>query len=363
MTHKIRHQFHIVTRAIALPTPAPLTFFWVTGSLTGLLLARQLITGFVLSTHYSPEAGLAFRACTQLSSEVNYGWTLRYFHANGARLFFLIIYIHIGRGMLFHSFALRRVWTIGASLFVLSIAVAFLGYVLPWGQMSYWGATVITSLVSVAPYVGLDLVEWVWGSYSVRADTLIRFFSLHWLLSIVLLIIVAAHLQLLHQSGSSAPLAISPTRDKVAFHPLCSLKDLAAFVGAFLLLTGLTLAIPYTLLDPDNFIECNPLVTPVHIKPEWYFLFAYAILRSIPNKLGGVVALLLSIVVLFLFPYVTSMPSGHSSLYKVLFYLFVGSALGLTWLGGQPVEDPYNLLSQIYSGSYFTFVLLLLYTC
>lgn len=336
----------IVNLIIILPSPRRLSVMWNLGSISGLCLTTQIITGFILTLHYHSSILETFQEIVKISTEVNYGWALRSLHANGASVFFIVLYLHLARGFYYHRFTLTLVWNLGIVLIILAIASAFLGYVLPWGQISYWGATVITNLVSVVPIIGHTIVECLWGGYSVIGDTLLRFYSLHFILPIVIVAVVLGHLHALHISGSSTSNSINPNYDKVPFHPLFTLKDTLGITLILLLLVGVTLVFPYTLRDPDNFIEANPLITPIHIQPEWYFLFAYAILRCIPNKLGGVLALLMSIL-LFIVITLLNHNDGYLSLYsKVTFWIFLVTVVLLTWLGQSPVEPPYITLTQ-----------------
>nr|QNT26880.1 cytochrome b [Trigonopterus puspoi] len=341
-----------------LPTPANISSMWNFGSLLGLCLLIQIITGIFLSMHYCPNMDLAFDSVAHICRNVNFGWLIRSLHANGASWFFICLYIHIGRGMYYSSYNLMETWMTGVSILLLVMASAFLGYVLPWGQMSFWGATVITNLLSAIPYLGNSLVQWIWGGFSVSNATLTRFFSFHFLAPFIVLAMVIIHLFFLHQTGSSNPLGLNSNMDKLSFHPFFSLKDLVGFIIMLFLLMIITLKTPYLLSDPDNFIPANPMVTPVHIQPEWYFLFAYAILRSIPNKLGGVMALLLSITVLYIVPFLNNKKFLSTHFYpinKTLFWTFFSIISLLTWAGAQPVEEPYILASQVLTLLYFIY--------
>lgn len=346
---------------IDLPTPSNITTIWNFGSLLGICLGIQLVTGIFLAIHYSTDTNLAFDRVTHICRDVNNGWLIRTIHANGASFFFICIYTHIGRGIYYGSYILTRTWIIGVIIFFLTIGTAFLGYVLPWGQISFWGATVITNLVSAIPYMGTSIVQWLWGGFAVGNATLTRFFTFHFLFPFIITVLVIIHLLFLHQTGSSNPLGISINIDKISFHPYFSLKDLIGFLILGLLITATVLVSPYALGDPDNFIPANPLVTPVHIQPEWYFLFAYAILRSIPNKLGGVIALVISIAILFILPFTrTSKIKGYQffSINKIIFWLFVNLLILLTWIGIRPVEAPYITTGQILTILYFSFFLI-----
>nr|YP_004021496.1 cytochrome b [Occidozyga martensii]ACZ02648.1 cytochrome b [Occidozyga martensii] len=341
---------------IDLPTPANISLWWNFGSLLGLCLIIQIVTGLFLAMHYSADTSSAFSSLAHICRDVNYGWLLRNFHANGASFFFICVYFHIGRGLYYGSYFFKETWNIGVILLFLVMATAFVGYVLPWGQMSFWGATVITNLLSAAPYIGTSLVQWVWGGFSVDNATLTRFFTFHFILPFIITAMSAIHLLFLHQTGSSNPIGLNSNLDKVPFHIYFSYKDIFGFAMLILALASLATFSPNLLGDPDNFTPANPLVTPPHIKPEWYFLFAYAILRSIPNKLGGVLALLLSILILFVIPLLHTAKQrtmAFRPLTKILFWLWITNALILTWIGGQPVEDPFILIGQIASMFYF----------
>nr|YP_009382765.1 cytochrome b [Odorrana hainanensis]AOW70457.1 cytochrome b [Odorrana hainanensis] len=350
---------------IDLPTPANISYFWNFGSLLGMCLIAQIITGLLLAMHYTADTSLAFSSIAHICRDVNNGWLLRNLHANGASLFFVCIYFHIGRGLYYGSFLSTETWNIGVALLLLVMATAFVGYVLPWGQMSFWGATVITNLLSAIPYVGTNLVQWIWGGFSVDNATLTRFFTFHFILPFVISATSMIHLLFLHQTGSSNPMGLNPNLDKITFHPYFSYKDLLGFFVLLGALATLSTLAPNLLGDPDNFTPANPLVTPPHIKPEWYFLFAYAILRSIPNKLGGVLALLLSILVLLLMP-LTHTSKLRSLAYrpaaKALFWSLIATTSILTWIGGQPVENPFIIIGQVSSGLYFLMFILLIPT-
>nr|QPB69785.1 cytochrome b [Artemia urmiana] len=358
---KTQPTLKIVNSALVdLPVPANISIWWNFGSLLGLCLIIQIITGLFLAMHYTASVDLAFSSVAHICRDVNYGWLLRTIHANGASFFFICIYFHIGRGMYYGSFHYFETWMTGIALLFLVMAAAFLGYVLPWGQMSFWGATVITNLVSAVPYIGNDVVQWLWGGFAVDNPTLTRFFTFHFLIPFLVAGLTMIHLLFLHQSGSNNPLGINANVDKLPFHPYFTIKDTVGFMILVFLLVALSLTNPYLLGDPDNFIPANPLVTPAHIQPEWYFLFAYAILRSIPNKLGGVIALVSSILILVSLPF-TFKPKFRGlefySMAQPLFWSWVSVFLLLTWIGARPVEEPYIVLGQILTCLYFSYFL------
>lgn len=343
---------------IDLPSPSNINSIWNFGSLLGLCLIIQIITGIFLAIHYCPNINLAFNRVVHICRDVNFGWLIRTLHANGASFFFICLYIHIGRGIYFNSFKYILTWTVGVIILFVVIATAFLGYVLPWGQISFWGATVITNLISAIPYIGTIIVQWVWGGFAVDNATLNRFFTLHFLLPFIIAALVIIHLLFLHQTGSNNPLGLNRNLDKIPFHPYFSYKDIIGFIIIIILLIILTLINPYILGDPDNFTPANPLVTPIHIQPEWYFLFAYAILRSIPNKLGGVIALFISIAILLFLPFLDTKLIKRNNFYpinKILFWRFLIISILLTWIGARPVEDPYILIGQILTVLYFAY--------
>nr|WRW10887.1 cytochrome b [Chlaenius naeviger] len=354
--------FKIANGALVdLPTPSNISLWWNFGSLLGLCLIIQIITGLFLAMHYTANIEMAFNSVSHICRDVNYGWLLRTLHANGASFFFICIYLHIGRGMYYGSYKFTHTWLVGVIILFLVMGTAFMGYVLPWGQMSFWGATVITNLLSAVPYVGTMLVQWVWGGFAVDNATLTRFFTIHFLLPFIVTAMVMIHLLFLHQTGSNNPLGLNSNIDKIPFHPYFTYKDIMGFIILLMILTTLTLLNPYYLGDPDNFTPANPLVTPVHIQPEWYFLFAYAILRSIPNKLGGVIALVLSILILMIMPFYNMNNFQSLKFYpinQILFWCFLIIVILLTWIGMRPVEDPYILIGQILTIIYFLYFMI-----
>nr|YP_010878984.1 cytochrome b [Batracomorphus fuscomaculatus]WHE42636.1 cytochrome b [Batracomorphus fuscomaculatus] len=343
---------------IDLPTPINLFSWWNFGSMLGICMLIQLVSGIMLSMHYNQNIDLAFNSVDHIMRNVHGGWMIKYIHANGASMFFMCVYMHMWRGLYYGSYKLMATWNMGVLILFALMGTAFLGYVLPWGQMSFWGATVITNLMSAIPYIGDMMVKWVWGGFSVNNATINRFFSLHFTLPFIVTMMVLIHLMLLHKTGSNNPLGVNSNLDKIPFHPYYSIKDIMGFSILITLFLLLILTEPLILSDPDNFTPANPMVTPIHIQPEWYFLFAYAILRSIPNKLGGVMALLSSILVLFL------MPISHKSKFKsmsfyplnqIMFWMFIVVSMLLTWIGMKPVEEPFLVTGEILTKMYFMF--------
>nr|WGO57507.1 cytochrome b [Perisphaerus sp. 2 ZQW-2023b] len=345
---------------IDLPSPSNINTWWNFGSLLGLCLMIQIITGLFLAMHFCPNIEMAFYSINHICRNVNYGWLLRTLHANGASFFFICIYLHIGRGIYYSSYKLIHTWYVGILILFITMATAFMGYVLLWGQMSFWGATVITNLLSAIPMIGNDLVQWIWGGFAVDNATLNRFFVFHFMLPFIITAMMMIHLLFLHQTGSTNPMGTNSNIDKIPFHPYFLIKDLVGYIMMFMLLLMLTLYKPYMFSDPDNFIPANPLVTPIHIQPEWYFLFAYAILRSIPNKLGGVIALAMSIMMLSLLPLYNPLFKSMSfyPINQMMYWFMVNSVILLTWIGARPVEEPFIMIGQLLTIVYFTFYLI-----
>lgn len=343
---------------IDLPAPYNLSINWNYGSLLGLILVIQLVRGVILATRFSGHVDLSFDSVIMLYQDSNYGWLIRLIHSTGASFFFLFIYLHIGRNIYYGSYVFSELWNIGVVIYLILIGTAFLGYVLPWGQMSYWAATVITNLLSAIPYLGGLIVEWVWGGFAVSNPTLTRFFALHYLLPFVITALVVIHIFYLHIEGSSNPLGVSSSVRKVSFHYFYSVKDSFVFFVVIFLFIVFTLKYGYVFIDAENWIPANALVTPNHIQPEWYFLFAYAILRSIPNKLGGVVGLLIAVLVLFLFSFAGSFRlvftgQFYSPISRFIFWLLVSDFFLLTWLGRCPAERPFVEIALVSTILYF----------
>jgi len=341
---------------IDLPTPSNIRGWWNFGSLLGVCLASQILTGIFLAIHFTSDTSTAFERIEHIIRDVNNGWFIRLIHANGASIFFICLYLHTFRGIFYSSYFLSFTWLIGVTIILVIIGTAFVGYVLPWGQISFWGATVITNLISAVPYIGQDIVQWVWGGFAVGNATLTRFFALHFLLPFILSALVIIHLLFLHQTGSSNPIGVKSNLDKVPFHPFHSWKDLTAAIFVMASLTLLCLIAPYILGDAENFSPADPLVTPLHIQPEWYFLFAYAILRSIPNKLGGVIALVASIAILYTIPFFRKPIITGNQFYpinQVILWILLNVTILLTWIGARPVETPFILIGQVLTIRYF----------
>jgi quinol-cytochrome oxidoreductase complex cytochrome b subunit len=349
---------------IDYPTPINLNYMWSFGSMAGLCLVIQIMTGVFLAMHYTPHVGLAFSSVEHIMRDVNNGWLIRYSHANGASMFFIVVYSHIFRGLYFGSYMYPRgmLWASGVIIFLLMMMTAFMGYVLPWGQMSFWGATVITNLFSAIPFIGKEIVEWLWGGFSVDNATLNRFYSLHYLMPFVIAGLTIVHLTLLHKDGSNNPLGINTNVDTISFYPYFYVKDLLSFLWLLLFFSLFVFYYPNSLGHPDNYIPANSLVTPAHIVPEWYFLPFYAILRSIPHKLGGVVAMIGAILVLLLLPIINTSEIRSSKfrpIFAVVYWFFVADFVILGWIGQKPVESPYVEVGMVGTAFYFVFLLIL----
>ena len=350
---------------INYPTPINLNYMWSFGSTAGMCLLIQIITGIFLAMHYTPHVDLAFSSVEHIMRDVNNGWLIRYLHANGGSMFFIVTYCHMFRGLYYGSYMHPRglLWASGVIIFLLMMATAFMGYVLPWGQMSFWGATVITNLFSAVPLVGGSIVEWLWGGFSVDNATLNRFFSLHYLMPFVITGLVLVHLSLLHSNGSNNPLGINKNVDSVSFYPYFYVKDLFAFLILIAVFSFFVFYYPNALGHSDNYIPANPLVTPAHIVPEWYFLPFYAILRSIPDKLGGVVAMVAAILILLLLPIINTSEIRSSKfrpIFGIGYWFLVSDFLLLGWIGQKPVESPYIEIGMGLTFFYFVFLLVLL---
>jgi len=353
----------IDSHIISYPTPVNLNYFWSFGSSAGLCLVIQILTGVFLAMHYTPQIDLAFNSVEHIMRDVNNGWLIRYIHANGASIFFIVVYSHIFRGLYFGSYIYPRdkLWISGVFIFLLMMATAFMGYVLPWGQMSFWGATVITNLFSAIPVIGKTVVEWLWGGFSVNNATLNRFLSLHYLMPFLIAGLTLIHLSFLHTEGSNNPLGINFNIETISFYPYFYVKDLFSFLVLILFLSFFLFFSPNALGHPDNYIVANSLVTPPHIVPEWYFLPFYAVLRSIPNKLGGVVAMVCAILVLILLPYINISKIRSPKfrpLFSFIYWFLVFDFLLLGWVGQKPVEDPYILIGLLATLLYFGIILI-----
>ena len=350
---------------IDYPTPVNLNYMWSFGSAAGLCLVIQIITGIFLAMHYTPHIDLAFNSVEHIMRDVNNGWLIRYMHANGASMFFIVVYSHIFRGLYYGSYIYPRglLWCSGVIIFLLMMATGFMGYVLPWGQMSFWGATVITNLFSAIPYAGGAIVEWLWGGFSVDNATLNRFYSLHYLMPFVIAGLTIVHLSLLHKDGSNNPLGINKNIDTIPFYPYFYVKDLFSFLILVALFSFFVFYYPNALGHADNYIPANPLVTPAHIVPEWYFLPFYAILRSIPDKLGGVIAMVSAILVLLLLPILNTSEVRSSKfrpIFGIFYWFIVSDFLILGWIGQKPVETPFIEIGQIGTLFYFAAFLVFL---
>ncbi|HEV2602134.1 MAG TPA: cytochrome b/b6 [Microvirga sp.] len=352
---------------VAFPVPRNLTYFWTFGAVLMFMLISQIVTGVFLAMYYTPNAEMAFQSVEHIMRDVNYGWLLRYLHANGASMFFIAVYIHIFRNFYYGSYKAPReiLFILGVIIFLLMMATAFMGYVLPWGQMSYWGATVITNLFSAVPFVGDTIVSFLWGGYSVGNPTLNRFFSLHFLLPFMILGVVILHVWALHVPGNNNPtgIPIKQGKDAVPFHPYMTVKDGFSLVVFLIFFAWWVFYIPNYLGHADNYIPANPSVTPAHIVPEWYFLPFYAILRAVPDKLGGVIAMMAAIVIWCFMPWLDTSrirSTAYRPLYKIFFWIFFAVCILLGWLGAKPAEGWYVVASQIFTVYYFAHFLVVL---
>jgi ubiquinol-cytochrome c reductase cytochrome b subunit len=350
---------------IDYPAPINLSYAWSFGALAGICLGIQIVTGIFLAMHYTPHIDLAFSSVEHIMRDVNSGWLIRYMHANGASMFFIVVYCHIFRGLYYGSYMAPRehLWCSGVVIFLLMMATAFMGYVLPWGQMSFWGATVITNLFSAIPVAGPSIVEWLWGGFSVDNATLNRFFSLHFLMPFVIAGMVIAHIALLHRDGSNNPLGIDSSMDKIAFYPYYYVKDLFSVVVFVVFFSLFLFYYPNLLGHPDNYIPADPMSTPAHIVPEWYFLPFYAILRSIPDKLGGVAAMGGAIVILLFLPFINTSEvrsAAFRPLYRKLFWFIFADFLLLGWIGQEIVETPFIEIGQVGTVFYFLYFLVII---
>jgi len=353
--------------AVDYPTPRNLNYWWNFGSLAGFFLLVQIITGVILSMHYTAHVDHAFDSIEHIMRNVNHGWLIRYIHMNGASFFFIVVYIHIFRGLYYGSYKAPRelLWWLGILILLLMMATAFMGYVLPWGQMSFWGATVITNLFSAIPLIGDNITQWLWGGYSVDNPTLSRFYTLHFLLPFLIVGVVVLHIVALHTHGSNNPLGIDRKgpQDSIPFHPFYTIKDLFGLSFALTIFFAVVFFAPDFLGHPDNYIPADPLKTPAHIVPEWYFLPFYAILRAIPDKLGGVIAMFSAIFVLFLLPWLDTSKVRSATfrpIYKILFWIFLIDAIVLGWVGSKPAEGIYIIISRIATLYYFLHFLIIL---
>ncbi|WP_422377722.1 cytochrome b [Roseibium sp.] len=352
---------------VDFPTPKNLNYWWTFGGILFFVLIAQILTGIVLVMHYTPNTEMAFSSVEHIMRDVNFGWLLRYLHSNGASMFFIAVYIHIFRGLYYGSYKAPREisWILGVIIFLIMMGTAFMGYVLPWGQMSFWGATVITNLFSAIPLVGETIVTWLWGGFAVDNPTLNRFFSLHYLLPFMIFGVVLLHVWAFHTTGNNNPTGVQPKtkQDTVPFHPYYTVKDLFAIIVFMVLFSWFAFYLPNYLGHADNYIEANPLVTPAHIVPEWYFLPFYAILRAVPDKLGGVVLMFGAIAVLFILPWLdtSKVRSGaYRPLFKQFFWIFAAVCVALGYLGAMPAEGIYVTLSRIFTAYYFAHFLIIL---
>jgi ubiquinol-cytochrome c reductase cytochrome b subunit len=355
----------IASHVVYYPSPITLTYAWSFGSLAGICLVIQIISGIFLAMHYTPDINMAFSSVEYIMRDIKNGWLIRYIHANGASMFFIVVYAHICRGLYYGSYMKPRelLWCSGVIIFFLMMGTAFTGYVLPWGQMSFWGATVITNMVTAIPLGGKTIVQWLWGGYTINNPTLHRFFSLHFFLPFLIAGFSLIHLALLHKEGSSSPIGSDTGVDDLPFYPYFVSKDVFAFFSFLVFFATFVFYFPNTLNHPDNYIPADPMHTPAHVVPEWYFLSFYAILRSIPHKAGGILAMLGAILVLFLIPFIYNSDVRNTTyrpLFKICFWLFVSDFIILTWLGQKPVRDTFIFAGQIATAYYFLFFFFLI---
>nr|AAU87491.1 cytochrome b [Boaedon capensis] len=344
-----------------LPVGSNISTWWNFGSMLLACLLLQISTGFFLAIHYTANVNLAFSSIIHITRDVPHGWIMQNLHAICASMFFICIYIHIARGLYYGSYLNKEVWMSGISLLIILMATAFFGYVLPWGQMSFWAATVITNLLTAVPYIGSSLTTWLWGGFSINDPTLTRFFALHFILPFTLLSLSSIHIMLLHNEGSSNPLGTNSDIDKIPFHPYHSYKDMLMFSTMIVTLFMVMSFVPDLFNDPENFSKANPMVTPQHIKPEWYFLFAYGILRSIPNKLGGTLALVMSIAILITMPLTHTShtrPMTFRPMTQLAFWTLITTFTTITWAATKPVEPPFTTIGQVTSTLYFLFFIM-----
>jgi len=350
------------------PTPKNLNYWWTFGGILTFFLIIQIITGLVLAMHYVAHADLAFGSVEHIMRDVNYGWLIRYLHANGSSMFFLAVYIHIFRALFYGSYKAPRemIWIIGMFIYLLMMVTAFMGYVLPWGQMSFWAATVITNLFSAIPLVGESITSWLWGGYAVGSPTLTRFYSLHYLMPFLIFGLVILHIWALHIPGNNNPVGIDikqPSKETVPFHPYIIIKDLYALLIFLIIFSGFVFFVPNVLGHPDNYIEANPMVTPSHIVPEWYLLPFYAILRSVPDKLGGVVVMFAAVFILMFLPWLDTSKVRSAvfrPLYKVFFWILVIDVIVLGYIGANPPEGMYLIIGRIATIYYFVHFILIM---
>ncbi len=345
---------------INLPSHHNLSYFWNIGSFLGIILVIQLVSGFLLSINYTRDSSLAFESVIYIIRDSFFGYRIRWVHLNIGSIFFFLLFVHIFRGIFFCSFRIRLPWFTGTTILLLLIGTAFLGYVLPWGQISLWGATVITNLVSTIPIIGNLAVIWVWGGFRVNRATLRTFYSLHFLLPFILVVLVLFHIIYLHETGSSSTLCLHSHERKLKFHSSFTIKDILNFRAIFIFFIFI-IKIPFVLGDPENFTLANPLISPLHIQPEWYFLFAYAILRSIPNKLGGVIGLAISVLLFYVFPYIAKTKKTILNYHKFNIFMFLIFSLILTWIGRKSVEPPFIFIGQIFTFLYFAIIFVIAY--